>query len=534
MEVLTDQKRRQLWSWQQSCLVWAVDNFIKEEKGNPLEFRNHRFLMDIFDDWSPIQVVRKSSQIGFSTMNIIKSFWGAFYKGYNVIYTLPTFADVGQFVPSKVNSLITNNVIFQEMTRDKDTTFQKKVGKGFIYYRGTSSGRMEGEKSQSGVGIMLTSDLNVHDECDRSEQPMLEQYESRLEASTYGGKWYFSNPTVPGTLSQKVWDNSDQKHWFIKCEHCNHWQYLDFWKNIKEGMYVCEKCMGEVSDKTRMNGRWVKKDRTKDISGYWISHLMCSWISAAKIEEEYENKTRQYFYNFVLGLPYVGSDVVVNKDILLKNIDLKEPNFKEHCCLGVDQGLKKWWVLGNKQGIFRVGSTEKWEDIEELIKTYDVELAVFDALPDLTEPRKLRQKYPGKVWLNYYKKDIKRADFIKWDYTTHTVYSDRTKLIQWMIDEFVGGRIKFQMEPRDLEQYIRHWTSLYKEIIKDSMGIDRDVWQTTGEDHFVHATNYWKIALEKTEGNTEIKEYSGGEKKPYDGIAPEIAKIAFDNESQII
>ena len=111
--------------WRKSCLLWVCDNQIKTEKGQPIEFKNHRFLKDIYDDWTPIQTVRKASQVGFSVMKILKSFWGAKYRNFNQIYCLPTFSDVSQFVPSKVNALISQNPLLAQWTQDKDTIFQK-------------------------------------------------------------------------------------------------------------------------------------------------------------------------------------------------------------------------------------------------------------------------------------------------------------------------------------------------------------------------------------------------------------------------
>jgi len=519
-------------SWQKYCLLWILDQEIKNEKGMPLEFRDHRFLIDIYDDWTPVQTVRKASQIGYSTLEILKSFWGAKYKKYNIIYSLPTFQDVIQFVPSKVNALITQNPVLTELTKDKDTILQKKIGDGFIYYRGTFSKKTEQEKMGAGIGIMFSSDLNIHDEADRSDQAILEQYESRLEASQFRGRWYFSNPTTPHTKSQILWEQSDQKHWFIKCRN-HHWQYLDYWKNVKGGKFICSTCGAEITDDERRNGQWVRKYLNKDISGYWIPHLICPWISAQKIEEQAETKSKQYFYNFVLGLPYIGSDVVVNRDIILRNIDITEQNKQEHNVLGVDQGLKKYYVLGNRQGIFKIGVTETWDEIEELIKVYDVETAVFDALPDLTEPRKLLGKYPGIVWLNYYKKEVRKAEFIKWDYKTHTVYCDRSKIIQQVIDEMVNRKIRFQMRQMDLEDYIKHWQSLYKITQKDDMGIERNLWETEGEDHFCHATIYWRLALEtKGEGKGGIKFWDVEDEKPGE-IAPDLKRMAKKQEEFI-
>ena len=517
-------------SQQESCFAWVILNEIKNEKGELIEFRDHAFLQDIYDDWTQVQTIRKASQIGFSLMEILKSFWGAKHKNYNFIYSLPTFSDVGQFVPSKINALISQNPILAKWTQDKDTILQKKVGNSFIYYRGTFAKGVQGKEMESGVGIMFSADGLIMDECDRSSQKILEQYESRLEASDYQGKWYFSNPTSPNTLSQKLWEKSDQKHWFIKCSGCNLWQYLDFWKNIQNGRFVCQKCGKEITDDQRRNGQWIKKypSRSKDVSGYWISHLICPWISAQKIQQEYETKTRQYFYNFVLGLPYIGSDITVNQDVILRNIDLGEPNFREHNVLGVDQGLKKHYVLGNKQGIFKVGVVDKWERIEELIKIYDVERAVFDALPDLTEPRKLKEKYPGIIWLHYFKREVKKADFIFWDSKTHTVYSDRSKIIGQVIDEMVNRKIRFQMKAEDLEEYVKHWQSLYKTIEKDNMKIEREVWKTSGEDHLCFATLYWRLALDKS-GDATISEWNK-EEKINTGLAPEIQRIIKQNE----
>jgi GH15 family glucan-1,4-alpha-glucosidase len=195
--------------------------------------------------------------------------------------------------------------------------------------------------------------------------------------------------------------------------------------------------------------------------------------------------------------------------------------------MGVDSGLKKHYVIGNAQGIFKVGTTDDWNDIEELMKVYDIEACVIDALPDLTEPRKLRDKYLGKIWLCYYKKEIQRADFIKWDYQTYTVYADRSKIFQQVIDEMTSKKIRFQMKPQELEEYIRQWGSLYKMTEKDSLGIERDVWESGGEDHFCHATNYFRLALDKG-GTARVEEWRKPEKEHW-SLAPIIKKFLKPN-----
>ena len=528
MEITKNQLRElKKASWESEILWWIQDNEIKTEKGIPVEFKNHPFLKDIFEDWTPIQTGRKAAQIGWSTMEIIKSLWAAKYKKFNIIYTLPTFGDIGQFVPPKVNPIISGNPMITEWTADKDTLLQKKVGERFIYYRGTFSKRTEQEKQLAGVGIIFSSDINIHDESDRSDQVILEQYESRLEASDYKGKWYFSTPTVSGTLTQKLWEQSDQKHWFIDCPHCHEFQWLDYFKNTdkEREIYVCQKCKGEIDDDTRRNGFWVKKYRDKEISGYYIPHTICPWISAKQLIEAEKIKTKQYFYNFNLGLPYRGSDIVVDKEIILKNVIQDEPNFKVKNVIGVDTGLTMHYVLGNEQGIFQIGSTKDWDEIESLMKKYDA-VAVFDALGDLTKPRKLRDKYRGKVWLCYFKRDRDVPEAVKWEPKNMSVYAERSKIIQRVIDDFVDGNIKIYLKPEELTDFIDHWETLYQITEKDSLGIERKKWETEGENHLLFATVYWYLSLLK-QGNAKVIEWKYKEKSRVDNPqSPSPSKMA--------
>ena len=76
---------------------------IKNEQGVKLDFQDHAFLWDIYSDMSPVQAIMKAAQIGFSTTAIIKSLWLAHSKKMDMIYTLPTYSDVHDFVSSKVS-----------------------------------------------------------------------------------------------------------------------------------------------------------------------------------------------------------------------------------------------------------------------------------------------------------------------------------------------------------------------------------------------------------------------------------------------
>jgi hypothetical protein len=349
---------------------------------------------------------------------------------------------------------------------------------------------------------MLSADLCCFDEEDRSNAKVIEQYESRLQYSTYKGQWHFSNPSMPNMGVHKYWLKSDQKHWFIRCRSCGHEQFMDWDKNVdrEQEEYVCQRCHAILTTEDRRIGRWVKKWQGKDVSGYWINQMMAPWISCKELMRA-EEKGKQYFYNFCLGLPYAGSDILVDRDLVLRNITTQTSS-KTDVCIGVDVGITKHVVAGTPYGVFAVFKTDDWEDIERFFLKYDA-VMVIDALPDLTIPREWIKKYRGKVFINYFRKDTRRAvplDFGK-DKEYGVVLSDRTRLIQQAIDELVKGNIKFHLKSEDLGEFISHWETMYRVQEEDNLHNPVIRWESSNNvDHFVFAFCYYLIAAGRALG----------------------------------
>ena len=470
-----------------------IDEYgIKNEQGQVLDFRDHLFLFDIYADESPKLVCYKAAQIGFSTMAIIKSLWLAKHKGMDIIYTMPTANDVKDFVGGKVNRIINQNPILLDYVKDKDSVEQKQVGDNIIYYRGTWT-----EKA----AIAVSSDLNIHDEEDRSKQEVIQQYSSRLQHSKHKFEWHFSNPSVEGNGVSRYWGISDQKHWFITCQNCNNEQYLSWPESIdsERRCFICKICKHSLSHEERRVGRWLSKYKGREFSGYWISLLMAPWITAEEIIKYHETKSAEYFANFVLGLPYVGEGNQVTPDIIYRNCT-PEINTQERVVIGCDSGLKKHYVLGNKDGIFFAGITPTWDTIEGYLRKYDRSVAVIDALPDLTEPRRLREKFPGRVFLCHYARDRKTYQIIRWGSGPEAgnVTVDRNRGLQMVIDDFAGKKIPLQGTQDDWQEFESHFATLYKVTEMDTLGVPVSIWNTSsGLDHFAHACLYWRVGMDK-------------------------------------
>lgn len=514
-----------------SIHAWINEYAIKNEAGIPLDFRDHLFLFDIYADQSPKLVCYKAAQIGFTTMAILKSLWLAKMKRMDIIYTMPTSDDAKQLVGGKVNRMINQNPILQQYVKDKDSIEQKAVDDSLIHFKGTWVER---------ASISTSSDLNVHDEEDRSKQEVVQQYASRLQHSRFKYEWHFSNPSVEGNGVSRYWARSDQKHWFIKCTDCKKEQFLSFPDSLdtQRRCFQCKHCHKELTREERRVGRWVKKYKNKEFSGYWISLLMAPWITADEIIKYHETKSAEYFSNFVLGLPYVGEGNQVTPDIIYRNCT-PETNAQERVVIGCDSGLKKHYVLGNKDGIFYAGITPTWDTIRSLLKKYERSVAVIDALPDLTEPRKLREEFPGRVFLCHYARDRKTFQLIRWGKGEEAgnVTVDRNRMMQMVIDDFANRLVPLQGTPDDWAEYESHWATLYKITEVDTLGVPQFKWETSnGMDHFAHATLYWRVGMDrfKNDGGKLFTgdpiPYTVGHEIAPDGTMP--YKPKFEYEAQ--
>lgn len=491
-----------------NAAAWVYKNSIVNENGVPITFKRHKFLIDPYLDESRKLVVKKCSQVGYSTLAIIRAFHLAKYKKANVIYTLPSKSVVKDFVNPKVTPLIKSNAALRDEMGDTDNLGLKSIGQGrdqrFVYFRSSWD---------EASGIAISAHILINDEVDRSNQLALATYRTRLDAALLdrpdlGWHWKFSNPTIDGYGVDEDYQKSDMKKWMIKCSRCNHNQVLSFPENInfKEKCYVCVKCALPLSDHDRTYGQWVKTYLGRDISGYHISQLMAPWVSAGKIIEDSLGDP-SIFHNFTLGTAYTSKDIQVTREAII-NCIYPTANPMTDVAIGVDNGRTMHYVVGNKYGIFKMGETDDWQEIENMRNQYDAYM-VIDSNPYPTPVMKLVNKYLGKVFAHFYDEDTKETETIRWlsGDKRGTVHSDRTKIIDAVVADINSQDLLFNMILTDLEnnEYIKHWQRLYRVIVEDSRGIKRGVWRTIGQesgtkrpDHKAHATVLFKIALQQT------------------------------------
>lgn len=485
-----------------SIINWIQKHSIKTEDGSPLDIKSHYFMFEVFTEMAKAEkniACLKAAQIGFSTTAIIASMWIAKNKKIDIIYTLPTSADVHQFAGGKINRIIAQNPVLQDWVKDKDTTEQKSVGESIIYYRGTWTQK---------AAMMVSSDLNIYDEIDASNQDVIEQYSTRLQHSEVKLEWFFSHPSVPMHGVSKHWERSDQRHWFITCEHCSEEQYMSYPESIDEvrRCFQCKKCKEEISDETRRTGEWRAKYPNRDIVGFWIPLFIYSVVSADEILKYRDEKSEEYFYNKVLGLPYAGADNVMDYETLARNFSNEINHQNGRIIIGVDTGVNLHYVIGNQDGLFYYGEAtakenngDPYNELHRLARRFPRSIFVFDAGGDLVGSRKFREQYPGRVFLCHYGADRKTMQLIRWGEKKEAgnVVADRNRLITLLIDEFKDHRIPLQGGEKTWWDYWTHWSVIYAEKEENALGVVEKKWKRSGADHWVHATVYWRVGMDR-------------------------------------
>lgn len=487
-----------------SIHAWIQKHGIKNEKGDPIEFKDHLFLYDIYRDKSDQIVCMKAAQIGFSTLEIIKNLYDAWSQKIEIIHTLPTDHDVSAFVSGKVDRIIANNPVLRDYVADKDALEQKQIGSSMIYFRGTWTKK---------TAIMITADRLVHDEKDSSKLDVISDYQSRLQHSKFRQTHMFSHPSLPEIGIHADWIQSDQKHWFIKCPHCNHDQYLS-WNtedhrkmsiDIQKKEFICKECQGVIDKKTRATGQWLARYPNRKISGYWIPLLIAPWVSAADIIAKYQDPqtTPEFFYTKVLGIPYADGTAKLLREHFMQNLTGQPwvPDSSERIVIGIDTGLKIDYVMGNKSGLFFHGECEDYNELDECMKRWPKAIAIIDQGGDLIACRKFYERWRGRVFLCALTGDRTTKELARWGKGDEhgTVTADRNRTISLVVGELRDKRIPVHGSENDWYEYWLDWNNLSKSKVLDpnTNQIKGYKWICHGRDHKALATVFWRIGMDR-------------------------------------
>ncbi len=262
-------------------LTWTILRRPLLDPKTPFSLRDHQDLVGIYSAVAPEIVVKKAAQRGLSEWLISYALHACDERGMDVIYTMPTDADVSDFSQSRFGPALEASPYLAGVVvgssrpspsgtqsggfirgaggegfklRGADKVTLKRVRNSFLYFRG---GRVGADGSARQLKS-IPADAVILDELDEMDARAPEIARKRLGHSRIAEVRAISTPTLPGAGIDAMWQASDQREWHIRCEACAHWQQLTIhhivreWDDLErpvswhggptEAFPICEKC----------------------------------------------------------------------------------------------------------------------------------------------------------------------------------------------------------------------------------------------------------------------------------------------------
>lgn len=510
-------------------LDWARA-FHLSTKGLPLDFDRYKYLLDLYRDDHREIVIQKATQIGVTewAINELLCYCSL---GHAVFYVLPTQTIRNEFVKNRIDKTIYAVPYYQELVNraagPSDEVGMKHIGAGVVRFVGSNSFAEFGE---------FPADVVIIDEYDRCDKENLPYARDRLGASDIKAYRALGNPTVQGRGIAQLYDDSDQRTWQIKCEHCGRWQEIDWFKNVLREIgdndfelidrewseasqldvrVYCDGCKKPID--RLANGKWVARYPGRPVHGYHLSRLISPMTTIAALYTEWlkalTNETlKQRFFNSELGLSYASTGAKLTQILLDRCIlDYQLPSSSNGpCTMGVDVGallhVRISELDGKKRKGVYIGTVRDFNQLDTLIKTYAVRTCVIDAMPETREARALAYRHPGRVLLCQYPKAPQVASakdrpddfYMKIDYKARTVNVDRTQSLDSSHSAILMQENILPANAASLEGYYDQMcapTRIYDETAERFIWTKHD--PRTGStipDHHRHADNYDHIA----------------------------------------
>jgi len=200
--------------------------------------------------------------------------------------------------------------------------------------------------------------------------------------------------------------------------------------------------------------------------------------------------------NLKIGVAYVEAENRLSVQEVLalcgtEGIASEDPG---PCFMGVDQGKDLHVVVGKKHPhkagkIIHLGIYREWEELDRLMRAFNVTRCVVDALPETRNARAFARRFEGKVYLNYYNEHQKGS--YAWNEKELIVSCNRTESLDASHREILDEAIILPKECEITREFAGHLHNVAKKLEEDEeTGSKRYVYVKLGPDHFRHAFNY--------------------------------------------
>lgn len=487
--------------------AWVRKNWTS--RGMPLDFEDHKFLVEIYKDQSPHIVWMKSAQAGITERALTEAIWLADRYYENAVYVFPTTSAISDLVQERVDEPLNNSPYLQRvsgrakriMGKQADKVGLKRMSKGFVYFRGSN---------KTTQITSIPADIIFGDEVDRMIQENVPYIPKRLGHSSRKWQRWLSTPTLPNFGIHKMFIESDQREYHVTCNHCSTETHLDFFEHVQYEMkndiecerawVECPSCKQEIVP-YKLEGRWIPKYPDRKIRGYYINKLYtphCDLIEMVENSKKTSEYEIQQFYNQDLGLPYSPKGGTLTQEILFGcKRDYRMGVQEGSNYMGVDVGRHLHVIIQNKEKVLNITKVVDFDDLDKLMKDYNIHTCVIDALPETRKAQEFAQRFMGRVYMCYYSKltEPKNDEWFQAHPAEMKVNTRRTLALDNWSARFRDQKVQLPAELADQVEFLEHMTALTRIIREDKTGNQIAEYIKTGPDHYYHAGNYSNLAL---------------------------------------
>lgn len=522
LEALLEKRRRQT-GGTMDLLTWTILHRRELKPDVPFDLRSHLYLAEMYEQTAKEKVVKKAGQMGASEMAVSDALWSADVRGATVLYVFPTDTHVSDFSTARIGPAVEASPYLSQIVmsannplgkRGADRVGLKRVRDRFLYLRGA---RVASDGSAAQLKSIDADKLYL-DELDEMDPRAPIIASKRLGHSLMAETMKISTPSYHNRGIDAAYELSDQRRWFLRCEGCNHWQYLTLahvvleqdelerptaWHGQADGRAycACEKCGRELNRLAQ--GVWVATYPARPIVGYHLTKLFsptADILAIVRTLHSVDQTTRKECFNQDLGeafTPTGGKLTAAELDACLRDYAAKRvPD--ERPSMGVDVGSVHHVVIRGEmteQGerplrlAVTVGS---FDEVIRLIKAYNVRCCVIDGEPEVTKAREVQAAVKsGVVWLaDYAPNGMDDVEPLRWNKGKKMVLMDRTRTLDLTLARFREGENTLPANARDIPLY-------YAQLQAPTRVLGPDFvvrYIEDGADHFAHAENYCTAA----------------------------------------
>ena len=458
-------------------------------------------LKEIYKDEHPEIVILKAAQVFISEYLINSVLWvcdTAYASRGNALYVMPTQTPVmDDFSQSRISEAIVQSpTLGRRLSVDRIRL--KKFGSHSLYMRGSEA-----------LGQMRTidADIVINDEVDLFQPGSVEKTRERLGSSRAPLWRAASQPTYPEVGIDRMFQETDKRKWFVKCEHCTYSQSFTWDDNIiynlnrsgeidadTEVSLVCAKCRKPIDPESP--GEWVAEQPSHSrVHGYHISKLFSPRANLVNMLKGFlavdDVEKLQSFYTADLGIPYRprGSKADIT-DFIRMVYPWKQ--FQKDSYIGIDVGinLHVCVVAREEDEPYRLVEqiyVPEFDDLDTIMDKYKPRFGVIDARGDPRATYEWAQKYPMQMfrWEHHPSRPEP-----SWEDKDQIVRFDRTAMLdqcyQWMRARPAGLILNEHISA----DFVAQITAPVRELIKNNEGRLVPRYVAERADHYAFALSY--------------------------------------------